>query len=123
MEDKLDPKIVLELGKAIGQLNETSESVRALSQDLKQYIASHELSRADCINGNKQSFEKLGKKIDDHVTIDHVENIKYMNWFMSIRKHATYIIVALLGILFMVVAPDSVRDTVYRTFNFIRQII
>ena len=121
--DNLDSNLVLELGKAIGRLNETNESVKTLTQDLRKYVESHELVRQACVANNMMSFEKLGKKIDDHVNIDHATNWKYMNALMAIKKHALALIIALLGILFMQFAPPGVIMFIKDTISFIKTLV
>jgi len=122
-DDNISQDLLLEIGKAIGQLNETNSSVKTLSEDLKKYIESHELSRIKCVENNEKQFKRITKKIDNHISVDHAENIKFMNWLMTIKKNALYVIIGLAGILFMSIAPAGIMDGAYRVIQFIRQLI
>jgi hypothetical protein len=119
----MEEKLILELGMAIGRLNETKESVDKLTVKLEEYIKSHEATRKICQESHTKEAKEVSKKIDDHINIDHVSSWKFMNSVMAAKRYAIHLIVIMLSVIFMQFAPVSIKTFVIETIQFIGRLI
>ena len=82
------------IGKQIGELHTivsaTQKTVLALDGKLDTSISS------------------INKKIDDHTTIDHAKNIRYMNWMTTVKHYSPHALLAILMVLVYLFLPERV---------------